>query len=220
MTKSPIKSIQASTTTANTYTVPDPHWTPPGPGRYSEYKDGTNIFQSTSEILQESEKIARLRREAVRNAMKHAWNGYKTYAWGKDEITPQTAKGQDIWQGMGVTLVDTLDTLWLMGMKEEFWEARDWVRDELNNDIDHSVSLFETAIRSLGGLLSAYDWSGDKVFLEKAQDLGDRLLYGFDAPSGLAYNSVNLHTHDHENNRWSSPRSLVAETASCQVEYR
>jgi mannosyl-oligosaccharide alpha-1,2-mannosidase len=66
---------------------------------------------------------------------------------------------------MGVTLVDSLDTLWLMGMKEEFSRAREWVAKSLTFDHAGTVSTFETTIRELGGLLSAYDLSGDKVFL-------------------------------------------------------
>ncbi len=55
-----------------------------------------------------------------------------------------------------------------MGLQDEFWEARDCVRDKLSYDDVGAVSVFETTIRSLGGLLSAYDLSGDPVFLEKA----------------------------------------------------
>lgn len=61
------------------------------------------------------------------------------------------------------------DTLWLMGMKEEFWEARDWVRDKLSFDHAGQVSVFETTIRELGGLLSAYDLSEDPAFLKKVK---------------------------------------------------
>ena len=59
--------------------------------------------------------------------MRHAWAGYRAHAWGRDELKPISAHGQDNWGGMGVTLVDSLDTLWLMGMIEEFNEAKEWV---------------------------------------------------------------------------------------------
>ena len=51
-----------------------------------------------------------------------------------------------------------------MDMKEEFWKARDWVRDHLTFSHASEVSVFETTIRELGGLLSAYDLSGDEIF--------------------------------------------------------
>lgn len=60
--------------------------------------------------------------------MRHAWAGYRAHAWGRDELKPISAHGQDNWGGMGVTLVDSLDTLWIMGMKDEFNEAKEWVR--------------------------------------------------------------------------------------------
>lgn len=57
--------------------------------------------------------------------------------------------------------------MWLMGLKDEFSEARDWVKDKLTFNRANDVSVFETTIRELGGLLAAYDLSGDDVFKEK-----------------------------------------------------
>lgn len=50
----------------------------------------------------------------------------------------------------------------------EFDEARNWVEQYLRLDVDHDVNLFEVTIRVLGGLLSAYHLTGDKMFLAKA----------------------------------------------------
>lgn len=47
----------------------------------------------------------------------HAWRGYTSKAWGRDELKPQSGTGQDNWGGVGMTLVDSLDTLWVMGLK-------------------------------------------------------------------------------------------------------
>jgi hypothetical protein len=77
--------------------------------------------------------------------------------------------------GLGMTMLDALDTLWIMDMKTEFKEARDWLAENLDFEkVKRRVSFFETTIRALGGLLSAYDLSEDAVFLTKAQDLGER----------------------------------------------
>ncbi len=115
------------------------------------------------------------RQAAVRKAMKHAWDGYVEFAWGKDELKP-VSKSHQNWLDIGLTIVDSLDTLWIMGMKEEFQKARDWVANELSFDKNREVSTFETSIRVLGGLLSAYDLSRDPMFLAKAKDIGDRLI--------------------------------------------
>ena len=48
-----------------------------------------------------------------------------------------------------------------------------------------SVPLTQTTIRELGGLLSAFDLSGDSVFLDKAKELGDLLMPGFNTQSGI-----------------------------------
>ena len=50
-------------------------------------------------------------------AFMHAWTGYKQYAWGHDELKPLT-KGWRDWFGVGLTIVDSLDTMWMMGLKD------------------------------------------------------------------------------------------------------
>lgn len=105
--------------------------------------DGVNGRIVTSEMKEESDAKGRVRRESVKDAMKHAWSGYKTYAWGKDEVKPLSKSGSDPWGGMGVTLVDSLDTLFVMGMKEEFAEATQWVEKSLSFKHADTVSVFE-----------------------------------------------------------------------------
>lgn len=90
-----------------------------------------------------------------------------------------------------VTIVDALDTLWIMDMLDEFKEARDWVESSLSFQTEKHVSFFETTIRELGGLLAAFEMSGDQMFLHKSAQLGDGLLKAFgesDFPSA----SVNM----------------------------
>ena len=64
--------------------------------------------------------------------------------------------------------MDSLDTMYIMGLDVEFQEARAWVATQMNLDQDTDVNLFECTIRVLGGLLSTYHLTGDKLFLEKA----------------------------------------------------
>ena len=80
-----------------------------------------------------------------------------------------------------------------MDMKEEFERARNFVAT-LSFQKDYSVSFFETTIRYLGGLLSAFTLSQDQIFLRKAVDLADVLLPAFDTPTGIAMHGVNVLT--------------------------
>jgi hypothetical protein len=192
---------------------------PQGGRRYVEFINGTNPREITEEMREESDNVARERREYVKKAMIHAWSGYKKYAFGADELLPLSKLPQENWGGIGATLVDALDTLWLMGMKDEFWEARDWVRDSLSFSNVGEVSVFETTIRSLGGLLAAYDLSGDPVFLEKADDLGSRLLHAFESPNGIPYGYTELNGN-RSHNGWSGNAARTVEAGSLQVEFR
>merc|ERR1712224_634414 len=106
--------------------------------------------------------------------MRHAWSNYERHAWGFDELMPLTGKGIDNWGTLGQSLVDSLDTLYIMGLHDEFNRALKWV-DTLDFAKDLNVNLFETSIRQFGGLLSAFALSGKKKLLDKAKDLGKRL---------------------------------------------
>jgi Glycosyl hydrolase family 47 len=196
-------------------------YTPKGGFRFGEYTNGDAPYQITDELRQKSDDLARVRREYVKKMMQTAWKGYVDNAFGMDEIKPASARGDNSWGGFGVTLVDTLDSLWLMGMKDEFWQARDWVRDHLKHDKAHAVSVFETTIRSLGGLLSAYDWSGDKTFLDSALDLGKRLANAFNnSPTGLPFGQINLADGKSSNINWARGNVILSELGSIQLEFR
>ena len=73
--------------------------------------------------------------------------------------------------GLGTTIIDSLSTLFIMDLKEEYYQARQWVAYNLTFEIGKSESLFEVTIRLLGGLLSAYDLTGDELYLNKAYEL-------------------------------------------------
>ncbi|CAI0410350.1 unnamed protein product [Linum tenue] len=159
------------------------------------------------------------RREKVKDAMIHAWSSYEKYAWGHDELRPQTKNGVDSFGGLGATLIDSLDTLYIMGLDEQFQRAREWVATSLDFNKDYDASVFETTIRVVGGLLSAYDLSGDKVFLEKAKDIADRLLPAWDTPTGIPYNIINLEHGNPHNPGWTGGSSILADSGTEQLEF-
>lgn len=158
------------------------------------------------------------RQKAVVNAFKHAWKGYKTHAWGHDNLKPISG-GYSDWFNLGLTIIDALDTMYIMGLEAEFKEARDWVENELSFEKNQEVNLFETTIRVLGGLLSAYHLSGDEMFLAKSLDLGYRLMPAFSTPSGIPFSDTNLLTLKSHAPRWS-PDSSTSEVTTIQLEFR
>jgi len=167
----------------------------------------------------QDDPVNNARREKVKEAMLHAWNSYVTYVWGQDELQPQLKSGLNSFGGLGATLVDSLDTLYIMGLKEEFKKARDWVAESLDFDKDYEASVFETIIRVVGGLLSAYDLSADKIFLEKARDITDRLLPAWDTSSGIPYNRINLAQGKASNPGWNGGNSILADSGTEQLEF-
>ncbi|KAJ4291636.1 hypothetical protein N0V90_009531 [Kalmusia sp. IMI 367209] len=121
------------------------------------------------------------RRVAVRDEFLRSWESYRSFAWAQDELAPITGKGAESFGGWGATLVDSLDSLWIMGLKKEFYEAVEAVAAiDFGVSESTTISVFETTIRYLGGLLAAYDLSHEKVLLDKAIQLGEMLYRAFD----------------------------------------
>lgn len=160
----------------------------------------------------------RERREAVVEAFRHAWKGYKAHAWGQDHLRPMSRTGHT-WFGLGLTIIDGMDTMYLMGLHEELAAAREWVANSLQLAQQRDVNLFETTIRVLGGLLSMHTLTKDQLYLDKALELGRRLLPGFRSASGVPYSDVNLATGVAHAPAWA-PDSSVSEVASLQLEFR
>ena len=126
------------------------------------------------------------RRARVKATFERCWNAYKEHAWMKDELAPLSGGFKDSFGGWAATLVDSLDTLWIMGMQAEFEEAVEAVGNiDLGISTNGIVNVFETTIRYLGGLLSAYDLSGDQRLLVKATEFGEMLLKAFDTPNRM-----------------------------------
>lgn len=100
----------------------------------------------------------------VVDMIKWAWKGYATYAYGHDSLNVRLMEGTGLpSHDMALTLVDSLDTLYLVGMFEEFDKASEWVAKNMEERIfvKGFISFFETTIRLLGGLLSSYNLSGE-----------------------------------------------------------
>ncbi|KAL6901628.1 glycoside hydrolase family 47 protein [Trichoderma evansii] len=130
------------------------------------------------------ERTARLLE--VKNVALRAWKGYKKHAWMQDALLPISGAGREQFSGWAATLVDSLDTLWIMGLREEFDEAVAAVAEiDFGSSASNRINIFETNIRYLGGLLAAYDLSGRELLLKKAVELGDLIYGGFNTENGM-----------------------------------
>ncbi|EGO55952.1 hypothetical protein NEUTE1DRAFT_68020 [Neurospora tetrasperma FGSC 2508] len=126
------------------------------------------------------------RQKAVRDAFVRSWDSYKERAWLRDELAPVTGGGKTTFGGWAATVVDALDTLWIMELWDDFYLAGNAAAQlDWQNTTETAANMFETTIRYLGGLLGAYDLSGEKALLDKAQELGDMLYMGFDTPNRM-----------------------------------
>jgi len=159
------------------------------------------------------------RRAVIRNTFRKCWESYRQYSWGYDELRPTTLLGADTFGGWGATLVDGLDTLHIMDLPDEFDQAVfaissiDW-----DNSTAWECSLFETNIRYLGGLLSAFELSGNQVLLDKALELAHLLYAAFDTPNRMPVNRLDF-ARAKMSTLVASDREVAASVGTLSLEF-
>lgn len=162
------------------------------------------------------------RRAIIKGAADHAWKGYREFAWGMDEVRPISGKQNNPFNGWGATLVDSLDTLWLMGMKTEFEEAVEAVKEiDFTTSPRPDIPVFETVIRYLGGLIAAYDVSGQKYrpLLDKAVELAEVLFSIFDTPNRMPQTFYRWKPAFSSQPHRSGNRVILAEIGTLSLEF-
>lgn len=134
----------------------------------------------------------------------HAYNSYLENGFDFDELKPLTCEGAVTWGDFHLTTIDALDTLVVMGNYSEFNRLVKFIVENVNFDYDLNVSVFETNIRIIGGLLSAHllshktgleledGWPCDGPLLRLAEKMARKLLPAFDTPTSMPYGTVNL----------------------------
>ncbi|KAI0756187.1 glycoside hydrolase [Daedaleopsis nitida] len=162
------------------------------------------------------------KRDAIVAAFKHAWLAYERDAMGDDEYHPISREGTNLTAagGIGFTVIDSIDTLVIMGLREEYQRARKWVETKMTFERDAEFSTFETTIRVLGGLQSAYTLTGDTLYIDRAKDLVERIMHAFDTPSGLPVSLVNLAQRKGVKDPNNKGLVGTAEVATLQLELR
>ncbi|KAI1744831.1 glycoside hydrolase family 47 protein [Xylaria scruposa] len=173
----------------------------------------------------ENRELREARQQQVKAEMERGWAGYWKYARGHDELSPVSKKFRDPFCGWAATLVDSLDTLWIMGMEKEFKEALLEV-EKIDFTIGKrpEIPVFETTIRYLGGLIAAYDVSGGKsggydILLEKAIELAEILMGVFDTPNRMPVLYYNWKPSFASQPRRAPTNAGVAELGSLAMEF-
>uniref|UniRef100_A0A8C7F9G1 alpha-1,2-Mannosidase n=1 Tax=Oncorhynchus kisutch TaxID=8019 RepID=A0A8C7F9G1_ONCKI len=136
------------------------------------------------------------RRAKIKEMMTFAWDSYKRYAWGSNELRPVSKQGHSsnlFGSIKGATIVDALDTLYIMEMFEDFDMATEWVEKNLDFNV---------------------------VFRRKAIELGEKLLPAFKTPTGIPWALLNLKSGIGRNWPWASGgSSILAEYGTLHLEF-
>ncbi|RHZ27314.1 hypothetical protein DYB37_013466, partial [Aphanomyces astaci] len=98
----------------------------------------------------------------VTAAMSWAWGAYRKHAFGFDSLNVKDMVKDGLpGHDMAISLVDSLDSLYIMGLQDEFNEAVDWAESNLaaRFPLPPRVSIFETTIRNLGYCIHTLIWT-------------------------------------------------------------
>ncbi|KAF5377756.1 hypothetical protein D9757_008068 [Collybiopsis confluens] len=161
----------------------------------------------------------KLRAHQVREAFIHSYKGYREHAFPADELAPISGHNVTNFNGWQISMYDGLDTMWILGLTDYFDEAVQFIAGaNYTTNPKQYVPFFETVIRQLGGLLSAYALSGELVLLQKADELGGMLLPAFNTSSGFPMYAISTRTNATRPG-WAG-NTLWAEALSNQLEYK
>ncbi|KAF2752066.1 glycoside hydrolase family 47 protein [Sporormia fimetaria CBS 119925] len=167
-----------------------------------------------------AKKIRETRREEVKKVFLRSWKNYRAKAWMHDELKPISGGWQDTFGGWAASLIDALDTLFIMGFHEEFRSAmKDVEQIDFSYVRMNEINVFETTIRHLGGLLSAYELSKEEVLLRKAKEIGHILLLAFDTPNHMPKTRWDAHRKANGERQTADPKVLLAELGSLTMEF-
>lgn len=155
---------------------------------------------------------------SVKKLFINNWNQYFYYSRKYDSFKPLTLSGVNDYIGWSQTLIDSLDTLFIMGFPEEFEMAVSHIETiDFTLASTENIPIFETNIRILGGLISAFDISQDYRLLEKAIVVADILLRSFDTPSHDPVLYYNLEIQDRV--KIPSTTNYLSEIGSLSLEF-
>lgn len=167
-----------------------------------------------------SKQIRESRRSEVKKQFLKCWKSYRAKAWMHDELTPIAGGYADDFGGWAATLIESLDTLWIIGARDEFISAiKDVEALNFGYTSMEKVNMFDTNIRHLGGLLSAYELSREDRILNKARELGEMLYHAFDTPNNMPLTRWGFHKAGKGEKQEAEENVLIAELGSFTMEF-
>ncbi|KXN84061.1 putative mannosyl-oligosaccharide alpha-1,2-mannosidase 1B [Leucoagaricus sp. SymC.cos] len=162
-------------------------------------------------------------RDVVKDIFTRSYEAYKKHAFGHDDLAPGKPDGSqagfvDSRNGWGASIVDGMSTMQIMGLETYFTEAVDFASkiDFNNSKTADTVSVFETTIRYIGGLLSAYELSRQKypVLVQKARQVADKLIHAWVGNNDIPFGRINF-----SNNTPQQANSNIAEAGTLLLEW-
>lgn len=136
---------------------------------------------------------SKTRADTIKAAYRTSYQAYLKYASGHDALHPLSDGFEDPFGGWGASVVDSLSTSFLMGHMDLYNQGVEYSkRINFNTTKSDSISLFETNIRYLAGLISAYELDGKKEpkLIAQAKDVGDHLITGWLGDNALPCNTL------------------------------
>lgn len=220
ITGAPLASVTTASTVAAKVSLPETEVPKGGGGvHHPRFPQGAAVptpYRLDASLFSDRQK-------QVREGVRHAFKNYKAIAWGHDELAPLRKTYSD-WghgpgSGIGLTAIESLDTLWLTGLYDEFQDVITYLKTTHTFDKPVEVGIFETTIRVLGGLLSAYELSGEHILLDKAFDIGTKLFRCIEGRA-VPYASVDLASGAVSNPGWLGMSQSLAEVTTIQLEFK
>ncbi|KAK5987782.1 Mannosyl-oligosaccharide alpha-1,2-mannosidase [Cladobotryum mycophilum] len=168
---------------------------------------------------------------AVRDTFRISWKGYYEHAFPNDNLHPVSNGNDNDRNGWGATAIDGLSTAIIMGEAATVNQILKFVPSinfNTTKSANDGVSVFETTIRYLGGLLAGYDLltgpfayldidhSLVKNLLTQAVNLAESLKVSFDTPSGIPDPTVYLNPTKRNS---GSSNNNIAEIGTLVLEW-
>ncbi|KAJ7616955.1 seven-hairpin glycosidase [Mycena polygramma] len=158
------------------------------------------------------------RRDAVKNMFVTSYDAYKQFAFPHDQLAPVSEGFFDLRNGWGASVVDAMPTMVIMGLEDIFLDAVNFTSQiDFNvSKIDQTVSVFETTIRYIGGMLASYELSGSNqtILVQKAQEVADKLVLAWVGDNAIPFGFLNFTTNEPQ-----VTTTNIAEAGSLTLEW-